>query len=74
MAIDLHLAEGQETLRRLATKVDVIVDFRPGTLDRRNLAIPMVFAPNPRLAVLCTVTVGRSDPNSPDPGSACWRR
>ena len=35
MTLDFHHREGQEILRRLATKVDVIVEnFRPGTLDR----------------------------------------
>jgi len=69
MTLDLHLEEGQEVLRQLATKVDVIVEnFRPGTLDRWNLAIPMLLELNPRLVVLSISTYGHSGPNSPRPG------
>jgi crotonobetainyl-CoA:carnitine CoA-transferase CaiB-like acyl-CoA transferase len=69
MTLDLHRAEGQDILRRLATKVDVIVEnFRPGTLDRWNLAIPTLLELNPRLIVLSISAFGHSGPNSPRPG------
>jgi crotonobetainyl-CoA:carnitine CoA-transferase CaiB-like acyl-CoA transferase len=69
MTLDLHNGEGQEILRQLATKVDVIVEnFRPGTLDRWNLAIPALLELNPRLVVLSISAYGHSGPNSPRPG------
>lgn len=69
MTLDLHHTEGQELLRQLATKADVIVEnFRPGTLDRWNLAIPTLLEMNPRLVVLSISAFGHSGPNSPRPG------
>jgi crotonobetainyl-CoA:carnitine CoA-transferase CaiB-like acyl-CoA transferase len=69
MTLDLHHEEGQELLRQLAMKADVIVEnFRPGTLDRWNLAVPKLLELNPRLVVLSISAYGQSGPNSPRPG------
>jgi crotonobetainyl-CoA:carnitine CoA-transferase CaiB-like acyl-CoA transferase len=69
MTLDLHHPEGQELLRQLATKVDVIVEnFRPGTLDRWNVSVPSLLELNPRLVVLSISAFGQSGPNSPRPG------
>jgi len=69
MTLDLHHAEGQEILRRLATQVDVIVEnFRPGTLDRWNVPVSSLLEINPRLVVLSISAYGQSGPNSPRPG------
>ena len=69
MTLDFHHREGQEILRRLATKVDVIVEnFRPGTLDRWGLSVPSLLELNPRLVVLSISAYGQTGPNSPRPG------
>jgi crotonobetainyl-CoA:carnitine CoA-transferase CaiB-like acyl-CoA transferase len=69
MTLDLHHAEGQELLRRLATKVDVIVEnFRPGTLARWNVPVESLLELNPRLVVLSISAFGQTGPNSPRPG------
>jgi crotonobetainyl-CoA:carnitine CoA-transferase CaiB-like acyl-CoA transferase len=69
MTLDLHHAQGQELLRQLATKVDVIVEnFRPGTLAKWNVAVPTLLAANPRLVVLSISAYGQSGPNSARPG------
>jgi crotonobetainyl-CoA:carnitine CoA-transferase CaiB-like acyl-CoA transferase len=69
MTLDLHQSEGQELLRRLATKVDVIVEnFRPGTLARWNLPVESLLELNPRLVVLSISAFGQTGPNSPRPG------
>jgi crotonobetainyl-CoA:carnitine CoA-transferase CaiB-like acyl-CoA transferase len=69
VTLDLHHPEGQELLRQLATKVDVIVEnFRPGTLDRWNVSVSELLEINPRLVVLSISAFGQSGPNSPRPG------
>ncbi len=56
--LDLRRPEGQDLLRRLAARCDVVVEnFRPGTLAAWNLDWARLSAANPRL-----VTIGR-DPN-----------
>jgi crotonobetainyl-CoA:carnitine CoA-transferase CaiB-like acyl-CoA transferase len=65
ITLDLHLPKGQELLRRLATRVDVVVEnFRPGTLARWGLAYPDLSALNPRLVMLSISAFGQTGPYS----------
>ncbi|NBE92774.1 CoA transferase [Nonomuraea sp. KC401] len=68
-AVDLSRAEGQEILRRLAERSDVLIEnFRPGTLERWNLAPDDLLRANPRLVVARMTGFGQSGPMSSRPG------
>ena len=69
--ITLNLSDprGQDLLRRLVDGADVVVEsFRPGTLERWNLAPERLLELNPRLVVLRTSGFGQTGPYSPRPG------
>ncbi|MEO3804639.1 CoA transferase [Nonomuraea sp. B1E8] len=68
-AVDLSRAEGQEILRRLAERSDVLIEnFRPGTLERWNLAPEDLLRLNPRLIVARMTGFGQFGPMSARPG------
>ncbi|MEU4578584.1 CaiB/BaiF CoA transferase family protein [Nonomuraea sp. ATR24] len=68
-AVDLSRAEGQEILRRLTARSDVLVEnFRPGTLERWNLSPEDLIAANPRLIVARMTGFGQSGPMAGRPG------
>ncbi|MEV4013656.1 CoA transferase [Nonomuraea angiospora] len=68
-AVDLSRAEGQEILRRLAERSDVLIEnFRPGTLERWNLAPEDLLELNPRLIVARMTGFGQSGPMARQPG------
>ncbi|MFI7702478.1 CaiB/BaiF CoA transferase family protein [Nonomuraea sp. NPDC049480] len=68
-AVDLSRAEGQEILRRLAGRSDVLIEnFRPGTLERWNLAPEDLLALNPRLIVARMTGFGQTGPMAARPG------
>ncbi|MGP3932858.1 CaiB/BaiF CoA transferase family protein [Nonomuraea sp. KM88] len=68
-AVDLSQAEGQEILRRLAERSDVLIEnFRPGTLERWNLAPEDLLRVNPRLIVARMTGFGQFGPMSARPG------
>ncbi|TDE58446.1 CoA transferase [Nonomuraea mesophila] len=68
-AVDLSRAEGQEILRRLAERSDVLIEnFRPGTLERWNLAPDDLLRANPRLIVARMTGFGQFGPMSSRPG------
>ncbi|MEO3885259.1 CoA transferase [Nonomuraea sp. B5E05] len=68
-AVDLSQAEGQEILRRLAERSDVLIEnFRPGTLERWNLAPEDLLRINPRLIVARMTGFGQFGPMSARPG------
>ncbi|TDB96816.1 CoA transferase [Nonomuraea longispora] len=68
-AVDLSRAEGQEILRRLAERSDVLIEnFRPGTLERWNLAPDDLLRANPRLVVARMTGFGQSGPMASRPG------
>jgi crotonobetainyl-CoA:carnitine CoA-transferase CaiB-like acyl-CoA transferase len=71
VTLDLRRPEGQDVLRRLLARTDVLLEnFRPGTLERWNLAPDDLLALNPRL-VICRVSgYGQSGPYSGRPGFA----
>jgi crotonobetainyl-CoA:carnitine CoA-transferase CaiB-like acyl-CoA transferase len=69
--ITLNLSDprGQDLLRRLVDGADVVVEsFRPGTLERWNLAPDGLLERNPRLVVLRTSGFGQTGPYAPRPG------
>ncbi|TMR95864.1 CaiB/BaiF CoA transferase family protein [Nonomuraea basaltis] len=68
-AVDLSRSEGQEILRRLAERSDVLIEnFRPGTLERWNLAPGDLLALNPRLIVARMTGFGQTGPMAKQPG------
>ncbi|MGN9780909.1 CaiB/BaiF CoA transferase family protein [Nonomuraea sp. ZG12] len=68
-AVDLSREEGQEILRRLAERSDVLVEnFRPGTLERWGLAPADLMELNPRLIVARMTGFGQSGPMARQPG------
>ncbi|WP_431923143.1 CaiB/BaiF CoA transferase family protein [Nonomuraea jabiensis] len=68
-AVDLSRGEGQEILRRLAERSDVLIEnFRPGTLERWNLAPEDLLELNPRLIVARMTGFGQFGPMAKQPG------
>ncbi|PVA09810.1 CoA transferase [Pelagivirga sediminicola] len=69
VAIDLKSPEGQQTLRRLAAKADVLVEnFRSGALAAFGLDPETLAKVNPRL-IYCSVSgYGRSGPRADEGG------
>ncbi len=69
IAMDFSTPEGAETIRRLATRADVLVEnFRPGSLAKYGLDHESLKALNPRL-VYCSITGwGQTGPNREKPG------
>ena len=66
---DLAAADGQDLLRRLAARCDVLVEnFRPGVLDRLGFSCSRLHELNPRL-VICSITgFGHDGPEGARPG------
>ncbi len=66
VTIDLRVPDGQQLLRSLASTVDVVVEnFRPGTLERWNIA-PIDL--DPRLVWVRISTFGQDGPYAKRPG------
>lgn len=69
--ITLNLAnpEGQQLLRDLVTKSDVLVEnFTPGTMSRWNVGYDRLSEVNPRLVMLSISAYGQTGPYSQRPG------
>ena len=65
ITIDLHTVEGQTLIRRLAAKVDVVVEnFRPGKMDSWGLGYKALVEINPRLVMLSVSAYGQTGPYS----------
>lgn len=65
VAADLRTPEGQEIARRLIATADVLIEnFRPGTLEKWNLAPADLCAANPRLIVVRVSGYGQTGPYS----------
>jgi len=63
VALDLHHAGGQDVLRRLAARADVLVEnFRPGTLERWDIGWEALHALNPRLVMVRVTGFGQDGP------------
>ncbi|GAA0939841.1 CoA transferase [Nonomuraea longicatena] len=69
VALDLSKAEGQEVVKRLLARSDVLIEnFRPGTLERWNLDPRDLLAANPRLIVARMTGFGQFGPMAGQPG------
>ena len=63
VSADLRKPEGQDLVRRLIARADVLIEnFRPGALERWNLDPQALLAANPRLVVLRVSGYGQSGP------------
>jgi len=69
ITLDISTPEGQDIVRRLAARSDVLIEnYKVGTLARYGLAYEQLRALNPRL-IYCSVTgFGQSGPYAPRPG------
>lgn len=69
LSIDMNKPEGQDLFRKLAAKVDVIVEnYTPGTMKRWNIDYDTIKAINPKI-VYCSISgFGQFGPMSPLPG------
>jgi crotonobetainyl-CoA:carnitine CoA-transferase CaiB-like acyl-CoA transferase len=71
VAIDLAVPRGQELARALARQADVLIEnFRPGTLERWELAPEHLLAENPALVVARISGFGQTGPYAGRPGYA----
>ncbi|HEX9775890.1 MAG TPA: CoA transferase [Actinomycetota bacterium] len=69
ITLDLSKPDGQDVLRRLVEHADVLVEnFRPGTLERWNLAPESLRAVNPKLVVARVSVFGQDGPYRDRPG------
>jgi crotonobetainyl-CoA:carnitine CoA-transferase CaiB-like acyl-CoA transferase len=69
VALDLRADEGREAFLRLLTDADVlIVNFRPGTLERWGLTDAVLREVKPDLIVLRVSGFGQTGPSAPRPG------
>lgn len=69
MAIDLRQSQGQNIVRELVSKVDVIVEnFRPGRMEGWNLGYEEVSAINPGIVYVSVSGFGQTGPYKSRPG------
>ncbi|WP_214325075.1 CaiB/BaiF CoA transferase family protein [Nonomuraea sediminis] len=69
VALDLSQEQGQDILRRLAARSDVLIEnFRPGTLERWGLDPRDLLELNPRLIVARMTGFGQFGPMARQPG------
>jgi crotonobetainyl-CoA:carnitine CoA-transferase CaiB-like acyl-CoA transferase len=63
ITLNLRLPEGQELLKRLAAKADILVEnFRPGTMEKWGLGWEELSAVNPRLIMVRVSGFGQTGP------------
>jgi crotonobetainyl-CoA:carnitine CoA-transferase CaiB-like acyl-CoA transferase len=63
VSVNLRVAEGQDLVRRLIHEADILVEnFRPGALEKWNLAPTDLIAANPRLIVVRMSGYGQDGP------------
>ena len=69
LTLNLKAPEGQDILRRLIARADVVLEnFRPGTMERLGFGYEALRADNPRL-VYCSISgFGESGPEASRPG------
>ncbi len=69
VTLSLSTDEGQDIMCRLVEEADVLIEnFRPGTLERWNLAPERLQAINPRLVIARVTGFGQFGPYSGRPG------
>lgn len=71
ITLDLNHPEGQEIARKLAAKVDIVLEnFKPGTMERWGLGYEALTAINPRLIMVRVSGWGQTGPYASRPGFA----
>src|ERR671925_1789942 len=71
MTLDLRTSKGQEIVRRLVPKVDVVLEnFRPGVLEKWGLGWDALHVVNPRLVMARITAFGQTGPLRDGPGYA----
>ncbi len=71
ITLDLSAPEGQELARKLFATADVLIEnFRPGTLERWNLAPDSLLEDNPKLVIVRVTGFGQTGPYAKRPGFA----
>jgi formyl-CoA transferase len=71
VTLDLRKPEGQEAVRRLAARSDIVIEnFRPGALERWNIGWEQLSAANPKLVMVRISGYGQSGPYRDRPGFA----
>ncbi len=69
VTLNLSRPKGQKLLRKLLADADVFIEnFRPGTLERWNLAPDDLLEINPRLVIVRTTGFGQTGPYAQRPG------
>jgi len=69
VTLSLSHPKGQKLLRKLLADADVFIEnFRPGTLERWNLAPDDLLEINPRLVIVRTTGFGQTGPYAQRPG------
>ncbi|WP_282172213.1 CaiB/BaiF CoA transferase family protein [Cytobacillus firmus] len=69
ITLDLHTEEGQQILKELAMKSDVVIEnFRPNTLEKWNLGYEQLKKANPELIMIRVTGYGQTGPNSSKAG------
>jgi crotonobetainyl-CoA:carnitine CoA-transferase CaiB-like acyl-CoA transferase len=65
ISLDLKSGDGQEVLRRLLERADVVIEnFRPGVMDRLGFSTAAMHELNPRLVILSITGFGHDGPES----------
>jgi crotonobetainyl-CoA:carnitine CoA-transferase CaiB-like acyl-CoA transferase len=71
MTLDLHVPKGQEIVRQLVRRSDVVLEnFRPGVLEKWGLGWEALHAINPRLVMARITAFGQTGPLRQGPGYA----
>ena len=71
LTLDLHQPAGQEIVRRLVARCDVVLEnFRPGVLERWGLGWDNLHAINPRMVMARVTAFGQTGPLRQGPGYA----
>jgi formyl-CoA transferase len=69
VTLDLKHSQGREALLRLVARADALVEsYRPGVLERLDLAPEVLYERNPRLIVVRVSAFGQTGPYSARPG------
>ncbi len=75
ITLDLGKPEGQELLRKVVTKFDVVIEnFRPGTMERWGLGYDVLAGINPRIILVRISGYGQTGPYSRRPATGRWRK
>jgi len=71
VTVDLRQADGQEIVRGLAARADIVIEnFRPGALEKWNLGWDALSKANPKLVMVRISGYGQSGPYRERPGFA----